>query len=293
MMRILIVGSAGLLGSYLYRFGKKNGIGIMGLSRSESRYTDIRGDATNFEWLSQQVEKAKCDIVINTLKFKGSTDECEIKKKECWEANYLVPKKLASLQKELGFGLVQISTDWIFDGTESKRYSETDVPYPRNFYAFSKYAAELTVKACFKYMILRTTGLFGYEKPARNFMARFLESAKTEKQFEGATDQLSQPISALALSKIAIELIKRGGWNSVYHVTGPEYVSRFELAQKFAEYFRFPRDLVRPATSAARTIYIPRNVAMDIKRTEMALGRRIEDIEQMLKDLDAFEEGYV
>jgi dTDP-4-dehydrorhamnose reductase len=291
MMRILIIGSAGLLGSYLHRCGRKSGRDIVGLSRSESPYTDIRGDATDFEWLSRQVRKAKCDVVVNALKFKGSTDECETKKEECWGANFIVPQKLAALQKELGFGLVQISTDWVFDGSENRRYKETDVPYPRNFYAFSKYAAELAVAGCSKYLVLRTSGLFGYESPARNFMARFLESAMSGKPFDGATDQVSQPISALGLSKIIIELAQKGPWNEIYHATGPDYVSRYELTQEFAAHFNFRKDMVRPVTSAARAIFIPKNVAMDISKTERALGRRIENIKQMLLELDAFEGG--
>jgi len=288
-MRILIVGSAGLLGSYLYRYGKSKNHEMAGLSRSASPYTDIQGDATDFEWLGRQVKGAKCDIVVNTLKFKGSTDECEARKEECWKANFLVPEKLAALQKELGFGLVQVSTDWVFDGTKSGNYAVGDVPYPRNFYAFSKYAAELAVAGCSKYMILRTTGLFGHERPARNFMARFLENAKAGRQFDGATDQVSQPISALALSGIIIGLAGKGRWNATYHTTGPDLVSRLELAQAFAAHFGFPKNLVRPVTSSARAIYIPKQVAMDISGTEKALGRKIEGIGEMLGELDAFE----
>jgi dTDP-4-dehydrorhamnose reductase len=92
MMRILVVGSAGLLGSYLYRYGKTRNHEMIGLSRSESPCTDLKGDATDFAWLSTQVRKTRCDVVVNTLKFKGSTDECETQKEECWKANYLVPE---------------------------------------------------------------------------------------------------------------------------------------------------------------------------------------------------------
>jgi dTDP-4-dehydrorhamnose reductase len=291
MMRVLIIGSAGLLGSYLYRYCRKMGITALGLSRSEGPYTDIRGDATDYGWLAGQVRRAGCDVVVNALKFKGSTDECETRRDECWAANVLVPQALAKSQAECGYGLVQVSTDWVFDGTEQKRYAEKDVPYPRNFYAFSKYAAELKAAGCSRHMILRTTGLFGREKPARNFMARFLESARAGKAFDAATDQVSQPISALGLSKIIIELAEKGPWNEVYHATGPDFVSRFELAQEFARHNNLDKGLVRPVTSASRAIYIPKTVAMDTGKTEKALGRRIESLGRMLEELDAFEAG--
>jgi len=289
MMRILVVGSAGLLGSYLYRYGKSKNHEMVGLSRSASPCTDIQGDATDFEWLSRQVKGAKCEIVVNTLKFKGSTDDCETRKEECWKANYLVPEKLAALQKELGFGLVQISTDWAFDGSENRDYKETDVPYPRNFYAFSKYAAELAVAGCSKCMVLRTNGLFGFELPARNFMARFLESAKAGKRFDAATDQIAQPISALALSKIIIELAEKGEWPGMLHATGPDLISRYELALLFAAHFKLQKGLVGQSTSAARSIFIPKKIGMDISKAERMLGRKIEHIGRMLDDLDAFE----
>jgi dTDP-4-dehydrorhamnose reductase len=289
MMRILIAGSAGLLGSYLYRYCRRSGIEVMGLSRSEGPYTDIRGDATDFKWLSQQVRNTKCDVIVNTLKFKGSTDECEARREECWGANFLVPKKLAELQSELGFGLVQISTDWVFDGSNDRDNRESDVPYPRNFYAFSKYAAELVVAGCPKHIILRTTSLFGHELPARNFMARFLESTAAGKPFDAAIDQVSQPISALALSKIIVELLKKGGWQGVLHATGPDLLSRYELALLFAEHFNKPGNLVRPATSSVRTMFIPKTVRMDISKTEKIIGRKIEGVKRMLTELDAFE----
>jgi len=288
-MRALVLGSGGLLGSYIYRYGRKNGIDMVGLSRGESEFVDIRGDATDFGWLAREVERAKCDIVINALKFKGSTDACESDREGCWKANFMVPQRLSAIQKKLGFGLVQVSTDWVFDGTKGQKYSEDDVPYPRNFYAFSKHAAELAVSGCSKYMVLRTTGLFGYEKPARNFLARFLESAKAGNRFEGATDQVSQPISALGLSKIIFGLVNRGEWNRIYHATGPDLVSRYELALIFAAHYGHGKDSVGPTTSASRAIFIPKNVAMDIGRAEKALGRKIEHLGQMLDELDAFE----
>lgn len=288
-MRVLIIGSAGLLGSYLYRLGKKEGADVIGLSRSASPYTDMQGDATDFEWLSRQVRKAKCGVVVNALKFKGSTDDCEKSQAECWKANFLIPERLAALQKELDFGLVQVSTDWVFDGSKGSPYTEEDVPYPRNFYAFSKYAAELAAGSCEKRMILRTTGLFGYENPARNFMARYLESVKADNLFDGAVDQISQPISALALSKIIIGLIKKDQWNGVFHATGPELVSRFELARGFARHFGYPKETVREATTAARAIFIPKQIAMDNGKLERALGRKVEGIAAMLKDISEFE----
>jgi dTDP-4-dehydrorhamnose reductase len=286
-MRILVLGSTGLLGSYLYKYGKMQGHEMVGLSRSESPHSDIMGDATDAQWLGRQLKEAQCDLVVNALKFKGSTDECESKKEECWAANFMVPESIAKMRPSFGF--VQISTDWVFDGSKKQGYTESDVPYPRNFYGFSKYAAELAVKGCPRHMILRTSGLFGYERPARNFMARALEALRGGRKFQAATDQISQPISALALSKAIFELIKRGAWNETVHAMGAEHISRHELALAIAGHYGLDRSLVVPVTSKARPIFVPNDVPIDISRMESLLGRKGERISGMLKELDSFD----
>jgi dTDP-4-dehydrorhamnose reductase len=288
MKRVLILGSNGLLGSHLYRVGKERGFETIGLSKTRSNTVDITGDATEAEWLKTQIERAACDVLINAVKFKGTTDDCEIRRQDCWNTNYSVPSSLASIQERLGFQLVHISTDWIFEGKRGTIYNETSIPYPQNFYALSKLAAEIAVTSqAQSFLILRTTGLFGLEQPPRNFLARLLEALQTGNTFPAAGDQYSQPISALELATLTYELLEKGIHNRILMATGPDYVSRYQFARTAASALGLRSQRIKKVTSDRRKIRIPRYLRTDINPTEEILGHKIKHLVEMIRELNA------
>jgi dTDP-4-dehydrorhamnose reductase len=286
MTRVLILGSNGLLGSHLYRLGRDKGLDIVGFSRTNSQFVDVSGDATDASWLESQLTDDKFDVVINAVKFKGSTDDCETRMEECWTANFRLPSFLARIQKKLGYLLVQISTDWVFEGKRGVVYNEASLPYPQNYYALSKFAGEIAVSSTAKnYLILRPTGLFGLEESPRNFLARLLETLKRNKQFPAAADQYSQPISALELSNLVYELLEKTVQNRIIMATGPDYMSRYQLAKLVATKFGYDNRLIKRTTTTKRTIKIPQYLRIDISEIERILGHRPKPVAQMIDDL--------
>jgi dTDP-4-dehydrorhamnose reductase len=283
--KIVVLGSGGLLGSYLYRTGKARGHDIVGISRTASPSVDIAGDATDRVWLEKMILRTKCEVVINALKFKGSTDECERRRDDCWKANFCVPASLASLQNKYDFTLVHMSTDWVFEGKRGVVYDEESLPYPQNFYALSKFAAELAVSRARKYLVLRTTGLFGFEQPPRNFFARLLDANENRKPFDAAADQYSQPISALELSNLVYELLQKNVSDMLLMATGPEYLSRYQFARKVASVLGLDECLIRKVRSAHRIIGIPRYLRVNISKTETLLDSKIKDLSEMVREL--------
>ncbi|MEW6529060.1 MAG: sugar nucleotide-binding protein [Candidatus Micrarchaeota archaeon] len=291
MKRIIILGSSGLLGSCLYHLAKQKNINVLGVSRTKSETTDIVCDCTNKESIDSIIKKEGCDVIINTIKFKGSTDECEIKKEQCWQCNVVVPSHLSALQKKYGYLLVQISTDWIFEGNENVVYNTNSLPYPRNFYAFSKFVAETEVMKARRFLIIRTTGLFGFEKPPRNFFAKVLDAAENNRQIDATSDQYSQPISALELSDIIYTLLKKKKdiLNKTLHIVGSDYVSRYEFAQRIISCFGLDMNLVRNVTTSSRMIYVPKYLKLDINETECIIERNIPSLDSMILRLKEFE----
>jgi dTDP-4-dehydrorhamnose reductase len=285
MKRILILGSNGLLGSYLYRVGRSRGLEVVGISRTKSEFVDTAGDATDEKWLEAQLRDSKCDILINAAKFKGSTDECEGRRVDCWKVNFSLPALLASAQRRLGYMLVQISTDWVYEGKRGVVYNEASLPYPQNYYALSKFAAETAVSSAERYLILRTTGLFGLEKTPRNFLARLLDVLQNKKMFQAASDQYSQPISALELSSLIYELIEKETQNRVLITTGPEYLSRYQFARRAAAGFGYDEGFVSKVTSARRKIRIPRYLRTDNTEMQKLLGHDVKNVAEMINDL--------
>ena len=288
-MKILILGSSGLLGSYLYRLAKAEGRNVTGLSRSKTRFTDVQCDAQDRPRLEEIIEAGKFGAVINAIKYKGSTDQCETDRQECWKTNAELPAFLARLQKKHGFLLVHVSTDWVFEGKEGEVYSEESEPRPVNYYSESKLAAEKEVEASAnRFLIVRTTGIFGFEEPARNTFARLLAAAKKGEKFEAATDQFSQPISCLELSRIIYDLIDRKA-TGVFIADGRDYVSRYELALRIAKFFKIGEKTVSPRDSTGRAIQIPKFLKVDVSKAEKAIGRRIRGLEEMFQELKDFE----
>ena len=288
-MKTLVLGSSGLLGSYLYRLAKAQKRNVSGLSRSKMKFTDVQCDAEDQHKLEQIIETGKFDVVVNAIKYKGSTDQCETDQKACWKINSELPAFLAKLQKRFGFLLVQVSTDWVFEGKDGQVYSEDSPVHPVNYYAESKLAAEKEVEAnANQFLIVRTTGIFGFEEPARNTFARFLAAAKAGEEFGAATDQFSQPISCLELSKIIYELIDKNA-TGVFIADGKDYVSRFELAKRIAKFFKIDETLVSARDSAGRAIKIPKFLKADVSKAENAIGRKIPNLEEQFHELKDFE----
>ena len=285
MRSVLILGSNGLLGSYLYRIGRANGLQTVGLSRTKSHFVDIQGDATNYRWVERKLAETKCDVVINAIKFKGSTDDCETRKAECWQSNFALPAFLASTQRKLGYVLVQISTDWVYEGKRGELYDESSLPYPQNYYALSKFAAEIAVSSSIRYLTLRTTGLFGLEKPPRNILARLIDALQNKRKFEAASDEYAQPISALELSNIIYELLERGVVNKVLNATGPEYISRFQFARCIARTLGYNERLVSKVSSSKRSVKVPRYLRTDNTEMQRLLGHEVKPLSRMIEDL--------
>lgn len=287
MTRIILLGSNGLLGSHLYTVGKAVGHEIVGISRTSSKLVDIVGDASDEKWMKELLAKTPCDVLINAVKFKGSTDDCEVHREECWKANFTLPASLASIQREFGFTLVQISSDWVYEGKRGHTYDEKSLPYPQNFYAVSKFAAELAVcSRADRFLILRTTGLFGHERPPRNFFARLLEAARLRKTFKAASDQYSQPISALELSNVIYEILQKPARNRVFNATGPTYLSRYSFAKMILAKFRMDGTFLKRVDSTYRSgLGVPKYLKTDISEVQTTLGRQMKSLDAMIKEL--------
>ncbi len=289
MVKIMILGSNGLLGSYLYRVGKNAGLDILGVSRTKSESVDVAGDATDEKWVERQIADNDCGVVINAVKFKGSPDECEIRREDCWKANASLPTFLASIQKKYGYFLVQVSTDWVFEGEQGAIYDERSLLYPQNFYAFSKVAAELEVRSrASRFLILRTANVFGFEQPPRNLFVRLRDVSRRNGTINAPSDQYSHPTSALELSQMIYELLQKDIQNSILITTGPDYMSRFDFASTIATELGLDQRLVKNVTTADRKIRFPRYLRMNITQTEKTLGHKIKSVNEMIRDLEKY-----
>jgi dTDP-4-dehydrorhamnose reductase len=264
-MRILILGSGGLVGGYLRK--ALEGHDLFCVSRS-SPDADIRLDAADYAALEGAVSEAKPEVVVNCVKNGFSSDQAETSREETWRSNVMVADNAARMQKGHGFSLVHMSTDWVYEGREGVTYTEDAIPYPQNFYSYTKAVAEERVMArCGDYLILRPTGIFGLDRRGGNFFMRARKALSAGEELAAPSDQYSQPIYAGELAAIMADAIVKKA-RGVYNAVGKDYCSRYDLALMFCDAFGWDRSLVKGVPSAKRAMRIPGFLRVDTARIE-------------------------
>jgi dTDP-4-dehydrorhamnose reductase len=158
-------------------------------------------------------------------------------------------ENVADVCRRLNIPLIQISTDYVFDGTHGP-YTETDTPNPINYYGRTKLAAEnVCHRTPIAHAIIRTMWLYGDSEGGRStFVDWTLKMLAGDNDFGVVTDEIGNPTItddlAYAIIKI-LELKKRG----TYHVAGPDLQSRWEFAEEIAEVFGYGDREIKPMTT--------------------------------------------
>lgn len=256
---------------------------VIGIAK-DSPAAQIRLDATDSKKLEEAVARVLPDVLINAIKPPLSTDEMEGKKEIAYRLNAALPQELAALQEKYGFKLVQISSDWVYDGNEGEVYTEKSLPRPQNYYAQTKALAEEMIVARSKnYLIIRTEGVFGIDEKGTNLFLRIREAAKSGKPILLATDQYSQPIYGGELARITRILVEKGA-DGIYNVAGPEYMSRYEFGEQVCRRFGFNAKLV-PVLAKERKVHAPLHLRVDISKS----GKKAGTVKTIAEQFDALE----
>jgi len=238
-MKIVIIGADGQLGHDLCRV----------IDRSEQVPLTIKDiDITDKQQCDEVLSKYSPDIVINTAAY-NKVDEAETHQDEAFKVNAEGAKNVALACKKLDAIMVHFSTDYIFDGTKTTPYIETDEPGPRSAYGKSKLVGESLIwDNMHKYFIIRTAGLFGIAgclgKGGGNFVESILRQAQAGKDLKVVDDEIFSPTYTMDLAQKLNELIRT--WQfGLYHLTNAGQCSWYEFAEKILEYTGIKTKLVR------------------------------------------------
>lgn len=224
--KILITGAYGQLGMELSEQLKKQKEKYNVFATGAS---DI--DITALEDSKKIIFKIKPDIVINCAAY-TDVEKCENNSYDAYLINAIGARNLAIICNEIGAKLVQISTDYVFDGLELSIIKEDEKTKPVNIYGKSKLLGEKYVENfCKKYFIIRTAWLYG---DGRNFVNTILEKAKNNSVINVVGDQFGTPTSTKELSDTIIRLIDTE-YYGLYHATCEGYCSWYDLAVKIFE----------------------------------------------------------
>jgi dTDP-4-dehydrorhamnose reductase len=278
MTKILITGANGLLGQALVNYLSQDfevlATGIepefsLGNQTCEFKSFDI----TDFSQTKEIFSNFRPDVVINTASL-TNVDDCEVNRNLCWNVNVKGVENLAKAAKKYMTLLIQLSTDYVFDGEEGP-YNEEARPHPLGYYAKSKLASEnLSRMSGIPYAIVRTSVLYGLgNNVKKNFFLWLYNKLKNNVKVNIVTDQYNTPTLVDDLAIGIKQLIHKSAYG-VYHISGGDFLNRYDFANLLAKIAGFSLNLIEPVTTDFLKQVAPRPV-----KAGLTIDKAIEKID--------------
>lgn len=216
MKKVLVLGSAGQLGSFLLRrYSEDAEISLVGYSRQEL-------DITNFDQIESILDQECPFAVVNAAAY-TNVDKAETQKQAAWDVNAQGPGLIAEACLKRGVTFIHISTDYVFNGenggTEENPYNVNDVVCPLGEYGASKEAGERAIQEAMgvsgHYHIIRVSWL--YDNVGNNFFTTMVRLGSERKSLRVVFDQKGTPTYVGSLSEAIKSLIVNKVESGIHH----------------------------------------------------------------------------
>jgi dTDP-4-dehydrorhamnose reductase len=279
---MLIIGGSGLVGSTLAYYAIPDYDLHMTINKNEIKMDNISISKLdlleNKKTIIDLIKNLNPDIVINTAAH-ASVDLCETDHNIAKLLHVDVTEDIAIMCKETNSKLIHFSTDFVFDGSLNRKYTENDIPTPMSYYGKTRLSAEKIVLDKSKHnIILRTAVVYGWHKKSR-FTNWIIESLREKKIVDPHIDQYNTPTLVDDLCKAILRIIELNV-SGLYHATGKTCLSRYEFAQALANGFDLDKNLIKPVTSQEKKQFAPRPLrsCLDSSKLEKKINFEFSDI---------------
>lgn len=219
-MKVLVTGVKGQLGYDVVNELEKRGMEAVGVDIDEMDITDAAS-------VDKVIKEAAPDAVIHCAAY-TAVDAAEDNEELCRKVNAEGPQNIANVCKELDIKMIQISTDYVFDGEGTRPWEPDDERKPLSVYGQTKYEGELAVQNTLeKYFIVRIAWVFGIN--GKNFVKTMLNLGKTHDHLTVVNDQYGSPTYTYDLARLLVDMVQTEKYG-VYHATNEGICTWYEFA---------------------------------------------------------------
>lgn len=284
-MVVLVTGANGQLGQSLqFIAGDYPDIQFVFCSSSDL-------DITNLNNVQHVFKQFKPNYCINTAAY-TAVDKAESEPEKAHLINVTGARNIAEVCKETNCTLLHISTDFVFDGTQTIAYTEEDTPNPTGVYGQTKLDGEKAIQSTFDhYFIIRTSWV--YSQFGNNFMKTMLRLASERGSISVVNDQIGTPTHAVDLAEVLIKiittsyLVPQTSNFGIYNFSNEGQCSWYDFAKKIFEVNNitinlqpiptenFPTPAKRPSYSVLDKSKIKRVFGIEIKNWEESLKEKL------------------
>ena len=296
-MRILLTGASGLVGSAFSKAAARRGHTVVGVVGSFQGKIDgltqrLTLDLTDRDAVTRLGLELFPDVIVNCAAI-SEPAACEVDPVGSERMNVQLPGALAQLSHHLGARLLHISSEQVFDGTQSSLYGERHPVAPINLYGRQKVASEQAVLtgAPHTAAIVRAPLLIGGSPGGRRGLhERLFGNWSAGRVPRLYTDEYRQPCSGENLAEVLLELVERPDICGVFHWAGSELISRHGLGLRVREHFKLmDREAPIVAVTRAEVPDLAQHrqacLALDISSLAGRLKTRPETVAEQLSGL--------
>jgi dTDP-4-dehydrorhamnose reductase len=243
--RILVTGANGQLGNEMRVLAKN-------IDSFEFDFTDVDElDLCNAEKVMEYFQKNRPVYIVNCAAY-TAVDKAEEDTELCWKVNRDAVANLAKAATAVGAVVLHVSTDYVFDGSNSRPYLETDPVCPASAYGRSKLDGEtMLLKYCPDSIIVRTAWL--YSVYGNNFVKTMIRLGKERDCLNVVSDQIGTPTYAADLAKALMKIIQeseKGRFKSgIYHFSNDGVCSWYDFTLKIHQLAGITSCKVSPISS--------------------------------------------
>lgn len=285
MKKILITGCNGQLGNEMQRLAASH-------PEFEYFFTDVKElDITDAGAVEMFVEEHQVDCIVNCAAY-TAVDRAESDEQLCDLLNNTAPGYLAQAIHRRGGCMIQVSTDYVFDGTACRPYTEDIPTCPATVYGRTKLAGEQAVmQGCPDAAVIRTAWL--YSTFGNNFVKTMLRLGREREQLGVIFDQIGTPTYARDLAAAIFAMLAQGVVPGVYHFSNEGAISWYDFTKaihriagikgcrvKPLHTEEYPTPAARPHYSVLDKTKIKKTYHIEIPYWEDSLAECIQAMEQ-------------